>query len=1434
MIVYMSTVGIFTQIASPGGLTISGNTTFASGTTLTVGTGGFTSTAGTTALGVTNFSGLATHNANLAVSGSNTLTVGGLSTLAAANISGNVSLTGANTFTVGTGTSTFGGVVALSGVGVTNTVRNGTAIGTTVNPAANSGTLYFDNTSDIVTSSRLYFINSPVSSAPSFTNRSDSTVIVLYPNIGASSVDTAIGQDNSSGNMWLSVPTTSGFIKLYGGTTNFASFGNSGSSFTSKLTVSNATAIPSATNTPTGAVASAGALALTGTNASTTTIQNAIMFNASGTAVPTATTGRTVGSRLVIHPVWTSTTLCDFAIGMASATSMFYGTSQASDTHAFYNGTALTLSISNTATTIASTNVVTINNTTASSAIGTAALVVLGGISSNAVSSFAKISMPNATNSFGIVFNTNSQIYSTGAAGVSTLDLTSNGGSGLHIANGGVVTIDSATASTSAATGALVLATGGVGVGGNSFFGGTLTVSGALSNPTLVDAGQTLLMYEDQTQAASTLTFAGPQSPTFVSGGQSGYIQMTNGTPGQTGYAYLQKDPGASWTCQFEYLYSSSGADAMTFFVAQTALPGAGANNGGYEIVFDEYSAVNKIFLLGPSHVTTGSSGVQSVTQSTYLTGDGTTYNKIIITCENGLIRLFCNDTLVPLTFATYQANPSGLGTYMGFSGNSGGLGNTRRIRNIRVRRGVTSFAPSFATPGLFNTPPSVNISSTLTVGTGASTFGGVVTINNATASTSTTTGALVLSTGGLGVVGTSYFGGALNVAGVSTFNAKTMVNATIFVSNTGNTTGNAGSLNINGDTCTTGAFFSTASNFGAGASPSFTTRTTGTVISLKAAIGASSTDAAIGIDNDQSSPWLGFPTLTGNTFKIYGGTTVVATFGGNALAIPSATNTPTSAFLSASALALTGTNASTTTIQNAIMFNASGTAVPTATTGRTVGSRLVIHPVWTSTTLCDFAIGMASATSMFYGTSQASDTHAFYNGTALTLSISNTATTIASTNVVTINNTTASSAIGTAALVVLGGISSNAVSSFAKISMPNATNSFGIVFNTNSQIYSTGAAGVSTLDLTSNGGSGLHILNGGVVTFDSTTSISAGGSQTASGAVVMNGCLAMNGVSGANSIIFNTSSNAQPGGSGVRSTGTRLCLWPGTTFDYAIGIGSSTMWFTTDAASGYEWYVGGTKIGSWNSSTMTISNALAVTGIATFNNTTPIPQNSLTPSGALNVSGGIAFKGTNGSVGALQNAIIFNASGVASPTITDRTLGTRLVLYPTIGTNCDFAIGIGVATPPGGISSNGNWYGVSGPTDIHMFYHSAALTMILANNNLYLGTSNSAAVKFTPIHSVTQTTSPVGSGGNTGFTTSGICGVLSVDANGLTVGSTRSFTMNNALITTSSIIMLTSGHDSFLAVGATPGSGTILITIRNVGTATGSTAINVNFFIIS
>ena len=94
-----------------------------------------------------------------------------------------------------------------------------TKIATTSNPSNSAGGALNVN-GDLVlagTTPRIYFPDS-TNAIPTFTNRSGGTRIVLFPNIGATSVDYAIGI-GSSGVLWNSVTTTAESFKWYGGVT---------------------------------------------------------------------------------------------------------------------------------------------------------------------------------------------------------------------------------------------------------------------------------------------------------------------------------------------------------------------------------------------------------------------------------------------------------------------------------------------------------------------------------------------------------------------------------------------------------------------------------------------------------------------------------------------------------------------------------------------------------------------------------------------------------------------------------------------------------------------------------------------------------------------------------------------------------------------------------------------------------------------------------------------------------------------------------------------------------------------------------------------------------------------------------------------------------------------------------------------------------------
>lgn len=104
------------------------------------------------------------------------------------------------------------------------------------------GQLYLNG----LTGNRIDFNTNGVA-APAFTTRSAGTKLVLYPAIGGSSSDYALGIE--SGTLWYSVPNTTSVHRWYGGTTSMMNLTNS--NLTVNGNISGANITPTSTTLPT-------------------------------------------------------------------------------------------------------------------------------------------------------------------------------------------------------------------------------------------------------------------------------------------------------------------------------------------------------------------------------------------------------------------------------------------------------------------------------------------------------------------------------------------------------------------------------------------------------------------------------------------------------------------------------------------------------------------------------------------------------------------------------------------------------------------------------------------------------------------------------------------------------------------------------------------------------------------------------------------------------------------------------------------------------------------------------------------------------------------------------------------------------------------------------------------------------------------------------
>ena len=337
--------------------------------------------------------------------------------------------------------------------------------------------------------------------------------LILYPTgPGAGNYNYQIGIDNSSGAgaIWYGVNAIGDEHRFYNNSTKTLSIsGNSG------LNVFNNTSLSSTSSSPGGCTNLAGSLALTGLGA----LQACIMLQG-GQYGPPNTTSRTIGTRIVLNPTGYPTSSTDYAIGITTSPGIgvWFGVNQLSDHFYFYNNTSITLDITNASTTFGSNNIVSITNGTVSSSKTTGALVVTGGVgisgalfgstfnssglatlNSVSVSGTSTLAVTNISGITSITNATASSSTSTGAlvvtggvgisgalfgstfnsSGLATLNSISvSGTSTLAVTNiSGITSITNATASSSTSTGALVV-TGGTGIGGNFFVGGTGNFAG--------------------------------------------------------------------------------------------------------------------------------------------------------------------------------------------------------------------------------------------------------------------------------------------------------------------------------------------------------------------------------------------------------------------------------------------------------------------------------------------------------------------------------------------------------------------------------------------------------------------------------------------------------------------------------------------------------------------------------------------------------------------------------------------------------------------------------------------------------------------------------------------------------------------------------------------------------------------------------------------
>jgi hypothetical protein len=1247
--------------------------------------------------------------------------------------------------------------IVLDGTSVTGSstakfaITNNTTLGATSNTLTSStgsltvnGDLHFYN----ATSSQIAFSSSLPVGAPTFTNRSTGTRMVLYPGVGASAADYAIGMGTTS--MWSSVPDSSAFFRWYHGTSNFMTLSStvlaisqgtaSTSTTTGTLTVSggvgmtgalftggairtnsttasssvstgsliadggigvagaayiggitNLTSGTASTSTTTGTLVVTGGVGISGdanhggyltttvtnllgsssnTLASTTGSLNVngdlvlyragtsrIVFSAGQTAGVPTFTSRSNGVRLILSPSIGASTV-DMGLGVDTA-AMWSSVPDTTYSFKWYHGTSNFVTLTNT-TLAVSHNTASSSNTTGSLTVGggagiTGALFTGGAIRTNAT---------------------------TVSSSTTTGSLIADGGLGVAGAAyfGGIVNATSGTTASSTTTGALIV-TGGVGISGDLYVGGTTNFSGGISYTAPI-------LYTNSAPSAS-------------------------GDTGLLGLRYQTENNGATGdvvnglATETYTLTSQSGSTSSTIILPVGASSTNSFYNGWY-IKITSGSNINQVRLITAYNGTSKTATVNTA----WLTTQPASADTIALygTRYAGVIY----DASANETAAVYSANTISSGdlTITGYS--------DYRVKTVNVTGQLnanSTFAGMHAIVNSFSGGDTLRVRNTNSNGyssivfqddTAATTkasigFGGS-TLGNAFQSNM-----FLYSTGSITVQSdTNLFQGHSSTR-------FSVTNTTALTATSNTISSSTGGLTLNGDL----HFYNTsnsqivfASGLPAGA-PAFTTRTTGTRIILSPTISASSADFAFGINTNvmwQSVPttsdtfrWYhgtsNFVALTGTTFNVSHNTTSTSTttgsltvgggagitgalFTGGAIRTNSTTTSSsvtTGSLIADGGLGVAGTayigGVTNLTAATASTSNTTGTLVVTGGAGVSgavfaggairTNSTTASTSVTTGSLIADGGIGVAGAA--FVGGS--------INATASTASSSTSTGSLIVTGGVGIGGATYIGGL----LNVSSGASgvhlisnTSAASDTLAIRNTSASGFSDIVFQNDQNTTTRGTIGWGNSSAGGNYQGAMFISSSGDLIVDSTTNLFRGTSGTkfnvTNSTVLATGSNAVSATSGALAvggdihlyngttaqIIFNSAMTSAAPTFTNRSAGTRVVLSPGvgaSAVDYAIGMGSTAMWFSVaDTSANFRWYHG-------------TSNFVTLTGttFAVSHNTT----STSTTTGSLTIGGGVGITGAMFVGGAIRtNSTTVSSSVTTGSLIADGGLGVAGAAY--------------------------------------------------------------------------------------------------------------------------------------------------------------------------
>jgi hypothetical protein len=450
------------------------------------------------------------------------------------DITGGVRMTGITTSTNATASSspTTGALQLAGGAGIQGSVNAGGQFVSTQanNAAAGSGQIYLNG----ATGNRIDFNTNGVA-APAFTTRSAGTKILYSPAISGTAVDYATGIE--SGALWNSVPNTTDLFKWYGATTLAASLSGAGLlTLSSDLATSAATFnLVDATATTVNFAGAATAVTIGSNVSGTTTVRNVLAIS---TTTPTTTInngaltvaggvgivgdlrigGTFFGNVSVSGVITTATNVANGTAGQVP-----YQTAPGI-TSFFGPGTAGNVLVSNGTGQPTYNNTLALTGSTAATNATSGALTVAGGVGIGGALFVSGIANANAFVATGTAppagTTVNFSVLSGGAwinSPTGTLGYLATANNGILSWSGTAINIITSTAASSTNTGALQVA-GGVGIGGNAFLGGDLSVGGGdIVTPAttfnLIDATATTVNFA---RAATALTMGAATGITTV------------------------------------------------------------------------------------------------------------------------------------------------------------------------------------------------------------------------------------------------------------------------------------------------------------------------------------------------------------------------------------------------------------------------------------------------------------------------------------------------------------------------------------------------------------------------------------------------------------------------------------------------------------------------------------------------------------------------------------------------------------------------------------------------------------------------------------------------------------------------------------------------------------------------------------------------------